>query len=183
MTIEEIEQVLNRIVSRSPFSSSSLKDEIRQTKSELVIRFNEFATIFRRLYSSSTKWMIRIMFKDLSSLELSKRFILQRFHFLLSDLLQFQNSFHACITVLEIDIIKKMSIKSTERDENFLRKSTSCYLKSQFDNIINLFCRNKVRSIVHCCQLTRERTMNVEQKYDDEYCQIHVRLTGSSFKI
>ena len=48
---------------------------------------------------------------------------------------------------------------------------------------MSLSCRNKVRSIVHCCQLIRERIMNVEQKYDNEYCQIHVRLTRVSFKI
>ena len=183
VTVGEIKQVLNRIASRSPFSSSSLKDEVRQTNSEPVDRSNELAAIFRRLHSSSTKWVIRIMFKDLSSLELSERLILWRFHFLLPDLLQFQNSFHACVAALETEPIKEMPIRPAESDESLLRQLASCHFKPQPGNMVGLPCCDKARSIAHCCQLARGRTMSVEQKYDGEYCQIHVCLIESSPRI
>jgi DNA ligase 4 len=175
--------VLNRIASRSPFSLSSLRDEVRHTKSEPVGGSNELAAIFRRLHSSSTKWMIRIIFKDLSSLKLLERLILRLFHFLLPDLLQFQNSFHACVAALETNTIKEMPIKPTEQDEKVLQKSASCYFKPRPGITVGLPCRDKARSITHCCQLVKGRTMSVEEKYDGEYCQIHVRLIESGPKI
>ena len=171
VTVGEIEQVLNRIASRSLFSSSCLKAEVRQTNSKPVDRSNELAVVFRRLHSSSTKWMIRIMLKGLSSLELPERLILRRFHFLLPDLLRYQNSFHACVTTLKTNTIKGMPIKPAERDEGLLRESASDHFKPCLGLMVGLPCRDKARSIVHCCQLARGRTMSVEEKYDGEYCQ------------
>lgn len=95
--------------------------------------------------------MIRIMFKALTFLKLSERLILRRFHFLLSDLLRFQNSFYAYVTALETDPIKKISIRSVKLDESLLRQSTSCHFKPQPDNMIGLPYRDKARSIAHCC--------------------------------
>jgi DNA ligase 4 len=149
--VTKYEQVLNRIASRSPFSSSSLKEKVRQTNSKRADRSNELAVIFKRLHSSLTKWMIRIIFKDLCSLKLPEQLILRRFHFLLPDLLQFQNSFHACVTALETDLIKKMLIRPAESDESLLRQSASCHFKPHPGNIVGLPYRNKARSIAHCC--------------------------------
>ena len=45
VTIGQIEQVLIRIASRSPFSSSSLKEEVRQTNLKSADQSNELAVI------------------------------------------------------------------------------------------------------------------------------------------
>lgn len=50
--------------------------------------------------------MIQILFKALSALKLLEQVTLWRFHFLLLDLLQFQNCFHAYVAALENDTVK-----------------------------------------------------------------------------
>jgi DNA ligase 4 len=41
----------------------------------------------------------------------------------------------------------------------------------------------KARNIKHCCQLVRPRRINVERKYNGEYCQIHIDLSKASDSI
>lgn len=48
-----------------------------------------FSTIFRRLYSSEAKWMVRMLLKTYGPVLIPKVPTMQRFHFLLPDLLSF----------------------------------------------------------------------------------------------
>jgi DNA ligase 4 len=129
------------------------------------------------------KWMIQVILKDFSSLKLSEQLILRRFHFLLPDLLRFQNSFYVCVAALETDIIKEMLIRSTKHDESLLWELASGHFEPRLGIMVGLPSRDKAWSIAHCCQLARGRAMNVEEKHDSEYCQIHVCVTRSSYQI
>jgi DNA ligase 4 len=42
--------------------------------------------------------------------------------------------------------------------------------------MITRMAYEKIRSIKYYCQLAGPRCMNVERKYDGEYCQIHIYL-------
>jgi DNA ligase 4 len=83
------------------------------------------------------------------------------------------------VAALENDTIKEMPMRPAKHEESLLRDSASYHFTPRLGIMGGLPSRDKARSIGHCCQLARGRTMSVEQKYDGEYCQIHFSMKES----
>src|SRR2546430_11735408 len=58
--------MLDRLAAASPFSSVDLQDRIKARHSRPLQVDEVFSTIFRRLYSSEAKWMVRMLLKTYS---------------------------------------------------------------------------------------------------------------------
>jgi DNA ligase-4 len=134
------------------------------------------SSIFRRLKSSEAKWMVRVLIKDYSPVQIPETLEMYHFHFLLPDLLNFQNSFEAALKLLDGPIIRGMPIQETRDVEGVLREIADREFKPQIGVMITRVAHEKARSIKHCCQLAGPRCMSVERQYDGEYCQIHIYL-------
>ena len=97
VTLEELDEILDRIAATSSFSSVDLRERIEAKYAEPIRTQDALSTIFRRLYSSEAKWMVRMILKTYSPVQIPETLAMQQFHFLLPDLLCFQKSFEAAV--------------------------------------------------------------------------------------
>ncbi len=98
MTVEDIDQTLDRIASRCRFSSVELRE--KNDDGAQMCTKDELSSIFRHIHSSEGKWLIQLVLKTPSPIEIPETATPLRSHFLLPDLLQFQNSLEACVRLL-----------------------------------------------------------------------------------
>ncbi|KAH7124509.1 hypothetical protein EDB81DRAFT_911299 [Dactylonectria macrodidyma] len=186
MAITDCESRAGReIAASSSFSSASLRERVT-TKHGRSIRADDLLLkVFRVLQSSETKWMIRIISKNYSPARVLETLVMSKFHFLLPDLLRFQNSIPAAVGLLDSPAIRHMPIQPAVDTCDELKEVASRGLEPQAGIMTARTTYEKARSIRHCCQLAGPRRMSVERKYDGEYYQIHIGLnkSGASIKI
>src|SRR6266536_2779246 len=118
-----------------------------------------------------------MILKNYSPIRVPETLAMHQFHFLLPDLLIFQNSFEAAVKLLHEPTIRCMPFKVARDADDAPREITDSELKPQVRVMIARPAHEKARSIKHCCQLAGLRRMSVERKYNGEYCQIHIDLT------
>jgi len=95
VTLEELDEILNQITATLSFSSVDLRERIKEKYSRSIGADNSLSRIFRVLNSSEAKWLVRILLKNYSPVRVPETLAMQKFHFLLPDLLSFQNSFRS----------------------------------------------------------------------------------------
>uniref|UniRef100_A0A8H7NHL9 ATP-dependent DNA ligase family profile domain-containing protein n=1 Tax=Bionectria ochroleuca TaxID=29856 RepID=A0A8H7NHL9_BIOOC len=185
VTLSEIDEVLDQIAASSPFSSVALKERIKEKYGQSIRRDNLLLRLFRRLRSSETKWMIRMLSKNYSPAQVPEMLAMSEFHFLLPDILRFQSTIHAAVDLLSAPTIRCMPVQPAADTRDGLRVAARRELRPQVGTMATRPIYDKARSIRHCCQLASTRRMSVERKYDGEYCQIHIALneSGTCIKI
>lgn len=104
VTLDEIETALDRIAATSSFSSADLRARIDGKTVDIAL---ELSRIFGRLHSSEAKLMVRMLLKTYSPVQIPETIAMQCFHFLLPDLLGFQNSIQAAVKLLDGSMIKR----------------------------------------------------------------------------
>ncbi|KFA48997.1 hypothetical protein S40293_09786 [Stachybotrys chartarum IBT 40293] len=174
--LEEIDDVLDQVAALSSFSSASLREKVTKKHGRLSRADDLLAKIFRVLRSSECKWMIRMISKNYSPVRVPETLVMSRFHFLLPDLLRFQNSIPAAVELLGSPTIRHMPNQPAVDTCTDLKEVASNALEPQVGIMTARTTYEKARSIRHCCQLAGPRWMSVERKYDGEYCQIHIDL-------
>jgi DNA ligase-4 len=179
VTLEEIDDVLDQVAALSSFSSTSLRQRVTTKHGRLSRADDLIRKVFRVLQSSEAKWMIRMMSKNYSPARVPEALVMSRFHFLLPDLLRFQNSIPAAVGLLGNPTIRHMPIQPAVDTYSELKEIASRELEPQVGIMTARANYEKARSINHCCQLAGPRRMSVERKYDGEYCQIHIDLSTS----
>lgn len=129
--------------------------------------------------------MIRMISKNYGPARVPEALVMSRFHFLLPDLLRFQNSIPAVVGLLGSPTIWHMPIQPAVDTCDEPKEVASRELEPQVGIMTARATYEKARSIKHCCQLAGPRRMSMERKYDGEYCQIHTDLnkSGSGIKI
>ena len=82
VTLEELDQALDELAARSPFSSAAIrsKNDARQTDATL-------SSLLRRLQSWEAKWLVRIVLKNYSPVIIPEQLAMEQFHFLRSAVL------------------------------------------------------------------------------------------------
>ena len=68
--------------------------------------------------------MIYILLKDYSPMRIPKMTVIHQFHFLLSDLLSFQNSFEIVVKLLDESIIRYILFRVARDADNISREIT-----------------------------------------------------------
>jgi DNA ligase-4 len=183
VTLEELDEILDRIAATSSFSSIDLRRRMKEKYAEPIRVNDALSSIFRRLKSPEAKWMVRMLLKDYSPVRIPETAVMHQFHFLLPDLLSFQNSFEAAVKLLDEPTIRCMPFRVAREADNISREIADSELEPQVGVMIARPAHQKARSIKHCCQLVRPRRISVERKYDGEYCQIHIDLSRASDSI
>lgn len=174
ITIEEIDAALGSVASKCRFSGP----EVRRQRSAVSMD-DTFSPIFRRLTSRDAKWFTRLIMRDYSPVELPVPLTLRNFHFLLPDLLLFQDSFQAALEILDKEPIKRFPALPDAQYAKILSRIAIDYVSPRIGIKVGRPQFYKARSIKHCCRMIGKREMSLEKKYDGEYCQIHIDLSGN----
>ncbi|KAK5344797.1 hypothetical protein LTR61_011428 [Exophiala xenobiotica] len=180
LTVDEVDHTLDRLASTCVFSSPKLRESITFGYTEV---FDELVRVLRRLPSVGVKWMIRLLLKSLCPVEIPVTRTLRAFHFLMPDLLKVRTSLSGAVQLLEGDTISQLPVSPPPSLERSLKESARAEIEPRLGMMIGLQGFEKARSIQHCCQLAGHKEINVERKYDGEYCQIHVSRTNSQHHI
>ena len=153
------------VVARLPPGSSESRDSL-------------LGNIFKRLQPQEAKWLVRLILKEFSPVRVNETLVLKSFHFLLPDLLQFQNDFRAAIELLK-GSLKEYPDSPDPRSERLHRLSARGALKPVVGVKVGRPDFWKARSIDHCINMLDKQKWVLERKYDGEYCEIHIDLSKS----
>src|SRR5271154_5385264 len=92
VTLAEIDDALDEIAARSPFSSPAIRQRHSPRDPHDVL-----TPIFRRLQSWEARWLVRMILRSFSPVVIPEYPAMREFHFLLYGLLKFQDSFEAVV--------------------------------------------------------------------------------------
>ncbi|KAH9832142.1 DNA ligase N terminus [Teratosphaeria destructans] len=176
--VAEIDTLLQHMAGRCRFSSSSVRAIATSLSSR--DRDNLLSNIFSRLDADEGKWLVRLILKDFAPVTISEHTVLQSFHFLLPDLLRFQNSFEVSIALLRDQFFRQYPARPDPRSVPLHRKSVAHAIKPRVGVKIGRLEMDKARGIDSCFRMLGPHGWVIERKYDGEYCEIHVDLTQSA---
>ncbi|KIW13493.1 hypothetical protein PV08_08681 [Exophiala spinifera] len=172
VTLEEIDRALFQLAANSAFSSPEIRNyKNSQTQGDIL------APIVRRLKSSEAKWLVRMVLKRYTPVQLPERTVLRSFHFLLPHIMAVRNSIESAVDVLTLKELQGIPANPSPADESWILRLCAHYIIPGLGAMITRTSFVKARTIKHCCNEARNRTMSVERKYDGEYCQVHIDLT------
>ncbi len=128
----------------------------------------ELLGLFRRLSISEAKWLIRMLLKNYSPIQVPEDVALRYFPFLPPALLRVQIYFEAAVNSLDGESIRQMPAQPAKDIEALLTASVSNDIRPQVGVMIAQPRREKARGIRHCCQLAGANQFSVERKHDGE---------------
>lgn len=169
--ISRVDRFLTQLAAKYRFSDAS----VRRQHDRHVETDIELKEILIRLESWEAKWLIRLVLRDHCTIELDEHHILAQYHFLLPDLLQFQNDFEAVFSMLRGELSMYPAIPPAS-EEKKLRIEASQKLHPIVGIKVGRPTFHKAWSFKHCGQLVGKRAWAAEVKYDGEYCEIHIDL-------
>ena len=174
--LDDVHEVLQALAGLSPFSDPNVQ-KLPPGSSE--IRDSLLGNIFKRLHSNEGKWLVQLILKEFSPVRVNESLVLRSLHFLLPDLLQFQDDFHAAMALLK-GPLRPYPESPDPRSERLLRQQARESLKPVVGIKIGRPAFQKARSIDHCMKMLGGRRWVLERKYDGEYCEIHIDTSKSS---
>ena len=172
VTLEEITEALDEIAANVRSTAPTLRASA--TFSNTV---NILTPILYRLRSTEAKWLVRMLLRSYHPVRIPEEVTMQQFHFLLPNLLTLQNDFNAVMDTLNQAEIMQLPKRVSKADAAVLRTRLAGHLVPRIGVMIKRQAYLKARSIAHCCQMSGRKIMSVEQKYDGEYCQVHIDMS------
>ncbi|CAI7601087.1 unnamed protein product [Penicillium glandicola] len=173
LLVEEIDRAMIMIASRCRFSGP----QVRRNRTDVNVE-ETLSKLYRRLSSRDAKWLTRMILKSYSPIVFPEQYTLKKFHFLLPQLLQLQNSFEGALEMLASDPIKNFPPNPDPQTAKSLSTIALKHLRPRPGIKVGRPDYYKARSLKHCHQMVNGRRMSIERKYDGEYCQIHVDLSN-----
>ncbi|KAF2734307.1 hypothetical protein EJ04DRAFT_437215 [Polyplosphaeria fusca] len=172
--VQDIDNLLVRLAAKCRFSDPAIRRQRNNdTHTDTLLK-----EIFIRLESWEAKWLVRLILRDYCTIELDEPFTLKQLHFLLPELLMFQNDFDAVSHLLR----SELSAYPPQPDpalERSMRIEAGKLLKATVGIKVGRPVFHKAWSFKHCLQLVGNRAWAAEVKYDGEYCEIHIDLNSS----
>ncbi|KAJ5365938.1 hypothetical protein N7517_008824 [Penicillium concentricum] len=173
LSVEEIDRAMVMIASRCRFSGPNTR------RNRTVVNVDEtLSKLYRRTSSRDAKWLTRMILKSYSPVVFPTNYTLKKFHFLLPQLLQLQNSFDGALEMLASDPINHFPPNPDPEAARSLGAIALQHMRPRPGIKVGRPDYYKARSIKHCHQMANGRRMSIERKYDGEYCQIHVDLSN-----
>lgn len=171
VSVGRVDRLLTQLAAKYRFSDAA----IRQQRDLHVKTDEELKEIFMRLESWEAKWLVRLILRDYCTAALEEQYVFQRYHFLLPDLLMFQNDFEAVFGMLRGELSCYPPVpKSLE--ERSMRVEATQKLKPVVGVKVGRPAFRKAWSLKHCFQMVGQHAWAAENKYDGEYCEIHIDL-------
>lgn len=175
VTLEDVDGLLSWLASQSRFSDPTIEKPPAFSSEE---RDKQIGNVFKRLRATHAKWLVRLILKDLSPVVIDEALVLKSYHFLMPDLLRFQNNFRAATTLLKTSLRQYHSTPDP-MSERLLKLNAASSLRPAVGVKVSRPYFDKARSIEHCMKMLGSRKWVVERKYDGEYCEIHIDIQAS----
>jgi len=98
--IESVNWLLVQMAAKSRFSDESIR-----AQSDKDLRTDtELKKILMRLESWEAKWLVRLLLREYCTINIDEDYLLRQYHFLLPDLLKFQNDYDTVFRLLQDDL-------------------------------------------------------------------------------
>ncbi|KAF2746148.1 hypothetical protein M011DRAFT_404973 [Sporormia fimetaria CBS 119925] len=175
VSLERIDRCLVQLAARCRFSAPAIR---RQRDLEFDVD-KELRSIFVRLHSREAKWFVRLLLRKYCTINMDEDLVLEQYHFLLPDLLVFQNDFNVAFQLLHGDLQSYPHV-AVPNEETRMRIEATKLLKAVVGTKVGPPTFQKAWSIKHCLQMTEGHVWAAEVKYDGEYCEIHINLEDPS---
>lgn len=172
VALDEVDDLLSVLAGQCRFSDRSFTRLPAGSSEE---RDSAIGSIFKRLDPNGCKWLVRLILKDLSPIRINEHLVLKSLHFLLPDLLRFQDNFEAALRLLK-GPLKEYPDRPDPRSEPLHRQAAAKLLQPLLGVKVGRPNFYKARSIDHCVKLLGDRQWVLERKYDGEYIEIHIDL-------
>lgn len=170
VTLEEIDRTLEGIAQKCRFSAPSVKNEESLPDYQDVNKALE--RIYNRLQSREAKWFTRMILKDYVGLQLNEGMILRCLDSRLPTMMKSQDNFHSAVSALR----KREEVTDAVQEATDIQDVVNPIPKIGVK--VGRTTYLKGRSIKHAMNMIDGRAMSVERKYDGEYFQLHIDLTG-----
>ncbi|KAF1994223.1 hypothetical protein P154DRAFT_448129 [Amniculicola lignicola CBS 123094] len=168
-SLEKVDNLLVQLASKYRFSDPAIrKQRDWDVSTDTVLHY-----ILTRLASWEAKWLVRLILREYCTIELDENFVLGQYHFLLPDLLKFQNNFDSAIQLLKTDLNCYPPAPSPV-SERAMRVEAGKLLKAVVGIKVGRPSFYKAWSFNNCLQMLGNRAWAAEVKYDGEYCEIHI---------
>lgn len=171
-SITRIDRLLTQLAAKYRFSDAA----IRSQRDWDVKTDEELKDILVRLESWEAKWLVRLVLRDYCTITLDEYYVLEQYHFLLPVLLKVQNDFDAVFAMLRGDLSCYPATPDKEKEAT-MRIEAAQKLRPVVGVKVNRPMFNKAWSFKHCFQMVGNHAWAAENKYDGEYCEIHVDLS------
>lgn len=175
VTLIEVDELLTWLAGQCHFSDPALQC---QPPSSSEVRDRQLGDVIKRLPGRDAKWLVRLIVKDLSPVSVDDRLVLGCFHFLMPDLLRFQQDLTVAVGSLKTHF-QQYSSTADHRAERLLKLHASSLLKPLINTKVSRPEFTKARSIEHCLQMLGSQSWVIERKYDGEYAEIHIDTSAS----
>ncbi|RMY95234.1 hypothetical protein D0864_05387 [Hortaea werneckii] len=172
LTVQELDEVLLKLAEQCRFSDPEITT--RPPSGSSRHRDELIGDVLKRMEPTEAKWFVRILLKDLAPVTVDERAVLRSFHFLLPDLLRFQNNYKAALLLLHEPQLRTIPPQPDRRSEDGYRANIPPTVKPVVGIKVGRpdFCKSW--SIEHCLNMMGPRQWVLERKYDGEYCEIHI---------
>ncbi|KAF3039047.1 hypothetical protein E8E12_008781 [Didymella heteroderae] len=174
VSVGRVDRLLTQLAARYRFSDVA----IRSQRDWHVQTDEELKEILMRLESWEAKWLIRLILRDYCNIALDEIYLFGQYHFLLPDLLMFQNDFDAVFSMLQGELSQYPAMPGN-LEERSMRLEAAHKLKPVVGVKVGRPTFTKAWSFKHCFQMVGDHAWAVENKYDGEYCEIHVDLENA----
>ena len=178
LTVLELDEVLLKLAEQCRFSDPAITT--RPTSGSSRDRDELIGDVLKRMEPVEAKLFVRIVLKDLAPVAVDEKAVLRGFHFLLPDLLRFQNNYEAALHLLYEPQFRFIPPQPDRRSEDGYRANVSSMLKPVVGVKVGRPDFWKSWSIEHCLNMMGPRQWVLERKYDGEYCEIHIDQSLSS---
>ena len=172
--LHEVDDMLNTLAGRCRFSERYSKPPPGSSE----LRDKLVGDICKRLDASQSKWLVRSILKDLAPVRVNEALVLQIYHFLLPDVLRFQNNLETAIKMLK-GPLHQYPYNPDPRSQRLHRRAASKFLQPKIGVKVGRPLFYKARSIDHCMTMCGSGRWVLERKYDGEYCEVHIDMTRS----
>ncbi|KAF2455694.1 hypothetical protein BDY21DRAFT_387001 [Lineolata rhizophorae] len=159
VTVEEVDEALDQLASRIKASSPAMRAHPCTKSAEEILK-----VILLRMRSVEAKWFVRIVLQNLAPI-----------HFLLPSLLRFQDSFSAASQLLD-GPLKKYPANPDPEPQKLFEIEAATLIRPQIGVQVGRPTFHKARSMGHCMRLVGDQVWSVEEKFDGEYCEVHIDL-------
>ena len=165
ITIEEIDTVLATIAAGYRFSGPKVRaaaaGAVRQDDDELLV------SLYQRMQSREAKWLTRMILKDYGPVDIPEWVVFRTVDAQMPIAMKIHDTFEDAISLL--------------RSGRLLEHGTG--LLPRVGVKVGRVNYAKARSVKHAVSIIQNRKMSVERKYDGEYCQVHIDISGTNDQI
>ena len=171
-SVEEVDAMLQLLAGGCRFSD--LK-HLQLPAGSSEMRDRSIGDIFKRCSPVEGKWLARLILKDFAPVIVNEALVLKGIHFLLPDVLRFQNDFEVAMSLLR-GPLHEYPEHPDPRSERLHRQGVAAKLRLTVGVKVGRPNFHKARSVEQCMKMMVKQKWVLERKYDGEYCEVHIKI-------